>query len=560
MMKTEEATRQGNIRTTETAGQGPPDDNLAAVLVVSNQDTCRVAHQLEGRDRLAAREESDGIALAGRPAQGDLLSGRRSIRSGILVVAAAGLFTAALSGVALHRAISVTTTQRIERGREALREQLEQLEERATANPDRQGEIATSMVGMRAGIAATPAEIAAAVPAAWRPFATSLAARARQEANVEGETTLAGANLVMRIHPGRTAPSTLMWAAVAIKPSAYLRSWRHIVFGLTVSALVLVVSAAGTLIRFRRGAVILQGGLAAVAKDLAAPIPTTSVRELDEIGAGISSLARHLAEARRIQERLGHDLERQERLAALGRVVAGVAHEVRNPLASIKLRLDLAMTDSAALSPRLRAAIEHASSEITRLDRLVADLLTVSGRPLGPRQTIETGDLLRARVDVLGPWAAQKGIALRASGEGRATADPDALTRAIDNLVRNAVEASPPGAAVDCSVAPAETTPTTNASADWTESTTTTPALRIRVEDHGAGVPAARAAELFEPFFTTKSDGSGLGLAISRAIARAHGGDLIYARADDATRFELFLPAPGPAVQTAAPVAARGPA
>ena len=116
------------------------------------------------------------------------MSPRRSIRSGILVVAAAGVFTAALSGVALHRAISVTTAQRIERGREALREQLEQLEARATAGPGKEEEITTSMVGMRAGVAATPADIVAAIPAAWRPFATSVVARARQDANVESET------------------------------------------------------------------------------------------------------------------------------------------------------------------------------------------------------------------------------------------------------------------------------------------------------------------------------------------------------------------------------------
>ena len=67
----------------------------------------------------------------------------------------------------------------------------------------------------------------------------------------------------------------------------------------------------------------------------------------------------------------------------------------------------------------------------------------------------------------------------------------------------------------------------------------------MRVEDRGPGVAEARATELFEPFFTTKSDGTGLGLAISRAVARSHGGDVVYAREGEVTRFELILPAAG---------------
>jgi two-component system sensor histidine kinase FlrB len=67
-------------------------------------------------------------------------------------------------------------------------------------------------------------------------------------------------------------------------------------------------------------------------------------------------------------------------------------------------------------------------------------------------------------------------------------------------------------------------------------------AVELRVEDRGGGVEPARASELFEPFFTTKAEGTGLGLAIARAIARAHGGDLSYARGGEVTCFSLRLP------------------
>jgi len=138
---------------------------------------------------------------------------------------------------------------------------------------------------------------------------------------------------------------------------------------------------------------------------------------------------------------------------------------------------------------------------------------------------------------VMTPWAAEKGVTLRAAGEGRVNADPDALGRAIDNLLRNAVEASKPGAVV---VATVEEGPCGLAQGAGPQGASS---LRIAVEDRGAGVAPTRAVELFEPFFTTKADGTGLGLAISRGIARAHGGDLTYARGAEVTRFELTLPA-----------------
>src|SRR5205807_2213975 len=103
-------------------------------------------------------------------------------------------------------------------------------------------------------------------------------------------------------------------------------------------------------------------------------------------------------------------------------------------------------------------------------------------------------------------------VEVLAAGSGTAEADPEAVARAIDNVLRNAVEASPPQASVEARVVEVDGV------------------VEVRVEDRGRGVEPARAAELFEPFFTTKADGTGLGLAISRAIARAHGGDLTYAR------------------------------
>jgi signal transduction histidine kinase len=444
------------------------------------------------------------------------------IRHRLAAVAVLGLATAALSSDALYRAISVTRAQRLERGREAVRDEIDRL---AALGPEGIASTISTVVGLRAGVArgaTAPAQIAAAVPASWREAMRATAARAtRSAAPADADVEIDGGQLVARVAPG--PDGGLLWAADPVRPSPTLQSWRLVIVALAFSALLLVASASYSLVSVKRAASGLQATLAALGDDLSARVPRSEIRELDDIAVGIGALARRLDEARGIQDRMGRDLARQERLAALGRVVAGVAHEVRNPLASIKLRLDLA-AGGVALPPEARAAIAHASSEITRLDRLVADLLIVSGRALGERTALDLGALLRARAEALGPWAALRRVTVATRGGGDTIADGDALARALDNVLRNAVEASPDGATVEATVE------------------TDADGVRVRIADRGPGVPSGRAGEIFEPFFTTKPDGTGLGLAISRAIARAHGGDLTYARAGELTSLELTLP------------------
>lgn len=490
-------------------------------------------------------------------AMAPLVPTMRIIRYRLLTLVVIGVIMSALSLSALWRVLSITAQQRVERARDGLTAELEFLA-RAQPNSERDA-LATpprnALVGMRAGYwdgGRPPAQGESPMPADWiRALSHVLDESRQRRAPVLLEQRQGLASLILAAQPA--AAGGTAWVAISVPPPHYYRFWLTIVVLLALATAILITTAVGVSVSFLRSARALHRCLVQLGEDLSTPIPRLRIRELGEVSDGIAQLAQSLRQAREEQGRLAQELAQKERLAALGRVVAGVAHEVRNPLASIKLRLDLAAA-AAALPPLVTDAIAHSSSEITRLDRLVADLLVVAGRHPGPRKPASLVALVRARVDGLAPWAALRDVNLivhttHSAAAAQSEFDPESIARALDNLLRNAVEASPPGRTVRVAVE--------QQAARWW----------VRIDDEGPGVP--RPSELFEPFFTTKPDGTGLGLAISRAIARAHGGDVVYRRVaagdgaaqvpptgdaspEQCTRFELSLPVGEGAQQEAA--------
>ncbi len=172
------------------------------------------------------------------------------------------------------------------------------------------------------------------------------------------------------------------------------RGLRVVVVLLALLTFGLVVASLRTLQAVERDVLTLRASLGALASDLKAPLSRPVLRELGEVASGIAALARELDRAQAERERLTRDLAAGERLAALGRVAAGIAHEVRNPLASMKLRADLARTGGEA-TPAVARDLDDIGAEIARLDRLVSDLLVVSGRRAGPREELDLGSSRR---------------------------------------------------------------------------------------------------------------------------------------------------------------------
>ena len=446
---------------------------------------------------------------------------RLSLRGGVLFMAFLAAVICAVSLFALARIISTTDAWRVERGRLAVASELERM--RAQARSDGPP---LSLIGVR-GAYLKPGvdtdDVARAFDDSWRePWAVALRdAHAGGPPVVVERRSEAG---TMLIGAARGRDGGLAWAGYTVTEHPYIAVWRRIVVALTVGAILLVATALFIVVTLRRDAATLTAALSALSHDLRTPVPRPAIRELATVAKGIDTLVHELDAAQRERARLATELAEQGRLATLGRVTAGVAHEVRNPLASMKLKIDLAL-GRADVPAELANELGEVSSEITRLDRLVADLLVVAGRRAGPRSRESLGTLARRRVDLLSPWAAERGIRIDAIGDADAVVEPEAVARAIDNLVRNAVEASSSGDHVEVEVRAGER-------------------AVVAVLDTGTGVPTDREAELFEPFFTTKPDGTGLGLALSRAIAASHGGTLCYRRDGTRTRFELSFPRP----------------
>ncbi|MBK1657240.1 sensor histidine kinase, partial [Paracraurococcus ruber] len=214
-----------------------------------------------------------------------------------------------------------------------------------------------------------------------------------------------------------------------------------------------------------------------------------------------------------------------EHLAGLGRVAAGVAHEVRNPIAAMRLKAENAL---AARDPdRMARALEAVLGQVGRLDTLTRDLLAAArgGAPLR-RQATDPAALLRGRVAFYREQAAAAGVALAAEDAPvpAAALDRGRLERALDNLILNGLQATPPGGRVVVGA---------RRDAD---------ALVLSVADTGRGVPESLRPHLFEPFASGRPGGTGLGLAQVREAAEAHGGRVRALHRGDGTTIEIILP------------------
>ncbi|APR82320.1 Two-component sensor PilS [Minicystis rosea] len=247
--------------------------------------------------------------------------------------------------------------------------------------------------------------------------------------------------------------------------------------------------------------------------------------------AVVTLLASYLAERLRVTgghlEEANQRAEQAERLALLGRLAAGLAHEIRNPLGSIAGSIELLRT-GGTLGEEDRALCEIVERETARLNELVSDMLDLS-RPRAPVQTnVDLAVIARDLVHLAAKSG--RGADVRAVYEGPAAAhvlaDAAQMRQVVWNLMRNAIQASAPGDEVIVRVCDAPSGE-----------------RLLEVEDHGAGIDPEAKARLFDAFFTTRTQGMGIGLAVVKRIVDDHGFTVdVESEGGKGTTFRIRIP------------------
>jgi signal transduction histidine kinase len=250
-------------------------------------------------------------------------------------------------------------------------------------------------------------------------------------------------------------------------------------------------------------------------------LPLTGERELDRIISTLNDTGRRLSASRLEAERLAKAIAEGERLAAVGRVAAGVAHEIRSPIAAMRLKAEMALSRAPE---RKDQALQVVIDQVDRLNALVTRLLTVAEREPPRLETVDVPVFLDACVSRFAAEATQCEVPVAVvAARCVARFDPGQMERAVTCLLANARQADPSGAIV-------------------LRGGTDNGFLVISVTDHGPGPPEAIRDHLFDPFVTGRAESAGLGLSIVREIAEAHNGTADYQRIDDTTVFRVVIP------------------
>jgi len=277
-------------------------------------------------------------------------------------------------------------------------------------------------------------------------------------------------------------------------------------------------------------------------RGLEARVQVKSADDIGRLGEAFNSLLSKLERARRRVERYHYEqMKRADRLASIGEMAAGIAHEIKNPLAGIAGVIQVLKRDSPAGDPK-RAVLDEVLSQVERMDKAVRNLLSFA-RPPEPKMTmVDVNELVSRLLDFLAPQFAKNGI----TPERKLTAglpwlvlDPDLMQQAILNIALNAIKAMPDGGrfTVESRAEP----PVGDVPG----------AVKLLFSDSGEGISAENLSRIFSPFFTTRQQGTGLGLSITQRIVEQHNGDIsVQSDPGHGAVFSISLPYPETTTET----------
>lgn len=288
----------------------------------------------------------------------------------------------------------------------------------------------------------------------------------------------------------------------------------------------------------------LRGGLTTAAIISAAVLPYLflQVEGAHDISSEIVEIIFYFAIAsltgalvdREILIRRKHDqartqLQRSQQLSLIGQMAAGFAHEIKNPLASIKGAIEIISDPATATNDR--AEFEKVvKSEIKRIDNTVSDYLQFARPTETKKSRIDLSEVIGSTVRQLEPQANRNKIELKSeiTPDTHINADEEKIRQVILNITLNAIQAMEDGGEIRISL---------QKKPDH---------ALLTIADNGPGIPTEQADHLFEPFYTTRAKGTGLGLAIAKTIVEEHNGIILFeSRIDSGTTFTVLLPFSG---------------
>jgi len=258
--------------------------------------------------------------------------------------------------------------------------------------------------------------------------------------------------------------------------------------------------------------------------------------ELLQALAGQAGLAFENAALHREQRDRLRRLYRAERLAAAGQLAAGVAHEIRNPLTSIRSTIQYVLP-SFGPGDQKRVLLDELLSEVDRIDRIVNDLLSLTRPSDFHPSEVDLVELLDHALLLIGSQARKQAVEIkytRPKDDLMVSGDAGQLKQVFLNVFLNSLQAMPKGGTLGLLAS--------RRSAELSGREV----IDIRISDTGAGIPPEHLDEVFDPFFTLKKEGTGLGLSISYGIIQQHDGDIeLHSEVGQGTTVIIRLPGRG---------------
>jgi signal transduction histidine kinase len=271
-------------------------------------------------------------------------------------------------------------------------------------------------------------------------------------------------------------------------------------------------------------------------RGLEARVEVKSSDDIGRLGEAFNSLLTKLERARRRVERYHYEqMKRADRLASIGEMAAGIAHEIKNPLAGIAGVIQVLKKDQT-VGDQKRAVLEEVLSQVERMDKAVRNLLSFA-RPPEPKMTlVDINELISKLLEFLAPQFAKNAISAErklSPGLPWLTLDPDLIQQALINIALNAIQAMPEGGRF--TVETKSTKPAGENSGS----------VEVVFSDTGKGISPENLSRIFNPFFTTRQQGTGLGLSITQRIIEQHGGEIsVMSSSGKGASFTITFPYP----------------